>query len=187
MRPSWLWDKDISVEEIQKILKDPKNKRFVNIAALLLSRNNVPKEVFTDFLSRERLVQHWARIKRQMRKDAWNDPRIDFWQAVYEKLVEDLKARGIAIRKTPQDKRGDELYQEVGAQIKRLREERGWTQNELASKLKVSQQVISRLESGRENLSLSTLKRIFGALGAQVSVSPRLRAVNNNKIKTSAK
>jgi transcriptional regulator with XRE-family HTH domain len=38
----------------------------------------------------------------------------------------------------------------------------------LAKKIGVSQQMLSRIEKGKENLSLLTLKNVTGSLGAQI-------------------
>src|SRR3989338_7628425 len=122
MRPGWLWDTNISTEEIQKILKDPENARFVNIAALLLSRKNTPKEIFAEYLDQKIFVQHWGRIKRQMRKDAWNDPRIIFWQAVYENVATEFKEKGIAIRPTKEAKAINDLARQIAEKIKVYRQ-----------------------------------------------------------------
>ncbi|OGX36854.1 MAG: hypothetical protein A3G91_02085 [Omnitrophica WOR_2 bacterium RIFCSPLOWO2_12_FULL_50_9] len=65
---------------------------------------------------------------------------------------------------------GDELCRHVGEQIKNLRKQSGLTQAGLAQKLGVSQQVISRVESGRDNVSLLTVKQIVEALGREVIV-----------------
>ncbi len=43
--------------------------------------------------------------------------------------------------------------------IKKQRQQSGYTQEELAKKLGVIQQYISRVEGGRENICISTLKR----------------------------
>lgn len=161
MKPEWLWDKDISLEEIQQILKDPRNERFLNMAALLLSRSNAPKEVFAQYLDRKDFVKNWARIKRQMRKDAWNDPRIIFWQAVYEKLVAEFKQKGVSLRPGKEEKAVDELCRQIAEKVKAYRQEMGWTQSKLAERLGISQQVISRIESGRENVRVLTLEKIF--------------------------
>lgn len=173
MRPPWLWDKDISKEEIQAILKDPHNERFVNMAALLLSRNNMPKEVFDQYLDRTIFVQNWARIKRQMRKDSWNDPRIVFWQAVYEKLFSEFKAKGIVLRPRREDIALSELSQQIAEKIKTTRHDLGLTQGELAERIGISQQIISRIEKGRNDVRLSTLEKIFRFVGEQLVIQSR--------------
>ncbi|WP_375143341.1 helix-turn-helix domain-containing protein [Domibacillus sp. A3M-37] len=42
----------------------------------------------------------------------------------------------------------------------RHRKKRGWTQENLAEELQTKQSVISRIESGNQNLTLDTLKSI---------------------------
>ena len=173
MRPEWLWDKNISQEDIQKILKDPRGERFVNMVALLLSRSNTPKEIFDQYLDRRIFVQSWARIKRQMRKDSWNDPRIIFWQAVYEKLLVEFRQKGIPVRPVKEETIDNDLAQEVAQKLKILRQNMNLTQRELAERIGISQQIISRIEKGRENLRLLTLSKIFSFLGEQVIIDSR--------------
>ena len=173
MRPEWLWDRNISVDKIQKILKDPHHERFVAIAALLLSRNNVPKEIFAQYLDRKVFVQQWSRIKRQMRKDAWNDPRIIFWQAVYEKLFAEFKHKGIPIRVMKEEKAVNDIARNIAEQLKTLRRDGNLTQKELADRIGISQQIISRIEKGRDDMRLFTLVKVFSFLGEQIVVEPR--------------
>ncbi len=54
---------------------------------------------------------------------------------------------------------------EFAIQIAREREKAGLSQNELALKLKTTQSVISRIENGRQNISLDMLQKIADALG----------------------
>lgn len=173
MRPGWLWDTNISAEEIQAILKDPENRRFVNMAALLLSRKNTPKEVFDEYLDQKAFVQNWARVKRQMRKDSWNDPRIVFWQAVYEKLLTDFKEKGISIRLVKQERAMDELCHQIAEKVKAYRQKSNLTQNELAKRIGISQQIISRIEKGRNDFRILTLNKIFFSLGEQIAIELR--------------
>ena len=54
----------------------------------------------------------------------------------------------------------------IGERIQRLREERGWTQQELAAKTRIKQPVISRLESQtQQSVSSEALKRLARILG----------------------
>lgn len=170
MRPEWLWDKNISIEEVQKILKDPQNERFINVAALLLSRNNMPKDIFEQYLDKKIFVQNWARIKRQMRKDAWNDPRIIFWQAVRDRLGAEFLAQGIVLRPVKQQEPVDEFIRRIAEKIKACRKSLGLTQSELAEKIGISQQIISRVEKGRNDIRLLTLEKIAQGLGRVVNV-----------------
>ena len=60
---------------------------------------------------------------------------------------------------------------DVSIQIARMREEAGLSQRELASRLKTTQQQVSRLESpAYEGHSLSMLRRVASVLGAEVRV-----------------
>lgn len=54
---------------------------------------------------------------------------------------------------------------EAAIQIANEREKAGITQADLAKRLNTTQSVISRIESGKQNLSLDMLQRIAEALG----------------------
>ncbi len=61
---------------------------------------------------------------------------------------------------------------DVALQIAALRKQAGLSQKDLAKKLRISQQQISRLESpGYEGHSLSTLRRVAKVLDARVRVT----------------
>ena len=81
-------------------------------------------------------------------------------------LEEQLKDPAFAAR----FERAGEAW-DVALQIAALRQKAGLSQKDLAKKLKVSQQQISRLESpDYEGHSLSTLRRVAEALHARVRV-----------------
>ena len=170
MNKDWLWDRNISPKQAQKILGNPEQPKFIPLAALLLSRKNIPREVFRDYLKPQDFCRHWNEIKKRMRKDARQSPRIGFWQAVYEKILEKYRRnnRGILLRNKA--KPINEFCLSVGGRLKLLRKQNNLTQNALADKLKVSQQLISRIESGRENISLLTLRKIISELGAKIDI-----------------
>jgi len=54
-------------------------------------------------------------------------------------------------------------------QLRRLRERNGLTQQALADKAKMSQSFFNRIETGKADPSLSTLRRLAKALGVTVS------------------
>ncbi|PYN45333.1 MAG: XRE family transcriptional regulator [Candidatus Rokuibacteriota bacterium] len=61
------------------------------------------------------------------------------------------------------------MVMEPGATIRRLREEKGWTQETLAARAKVTQGYIAQLETGtRLRLSLEVADRLARALGVSV-------------------
>ena len=167
MSRDWLWDRRISDYKVKHILSNPDNQEFVSLAALLLTRKNSPPEVLKKYISPLNFCRFWPRIKRRMRKDSWNNPRIEFWQAIYEKVLEKLRGKGVSI-KLKRQKKTDKLFAEIGAQIKKMRLEKGMTQVDLAKKLNISQQIISRVEKGRENLSLDTLRKFVTHLGGKI-------------------
>ncbi len=170
-RRDWLWDRRIRTQDAARILKAPNHERFTDLAALLLARKNVPKEVLKEWLSPLDFCRHWPRIKRQMRTDQWNNPRIVFWQAVYERVRENYLQKGIHFSSRGTGKKmRDELCKVVGEKVKALRKERGLTQQKLAKRLGISQQVISRVESGQENPSLLTLKEIVTGSGGSIVI-----------------
>jgi DNA-binding XRE family transcriptional regulator len=48
--------------------------------------------------------------------------------------------------------------EKIGLLIQQIRQERGLTQAEFASKLRTSQSAVNRIEKGKQNLSLETLR-----------------------------
>lgn len=164
----WLWDRNISIKRAKKILSNTEDKHFLSLAGILLSRKNIPKEVFRQYIKPLDFLRSWQKIKRQMRRDSWNEPRIEFWQAIYEKLKERYKERGVFVRGPELIKPKDEFCKLIAGKIKALRKQKGLTQKELAKKLNISQQVISRIEKGRENISILTFKKIVDGLGAAI-------------------
>ena len=168
MTKDWLWDQKIGLQKAKRILKDPLNPSFLRLASMLLLRKNNPREVFKEYLSPLLFCQNWARIKGLMKKDAWGKPRLHFWQAVYEKVREKLIKKRVVLRPSALYE-VDDFCRLIGNEIKGLRRKKRLTQKELARKLHISQQIISRIESGRQNMSVITLKNIINALGAEVN------------------
>lgn len=179
MNRDWLWDQKTSLKKAKQILKDPLNPNFLRMASMLLLRKNTPREVFNEYLSPLIFYQNWEKIKRVMKKDAWGTPRLHFWHAVYEKVREKFKRRKIVLRPTTLYL-ADEFCRLIGDKIKNLRRKRGLTQKELSNKLQISQQIISRIESGRQNISLLTLKNIVSSLGAEVKIELLLPPSGNS-------
>lgn len=70
-------------------------------------------------------------------------------------------------------KRASTLMRYVSSELKKMRETRGWSQRELAEKLKMSRQRVTMIESGKEEVRLGTLVEVAQALGATVTVEIR--------------
>jgi DNA-binding XRE family transcriptional regulator len=167
MKRDWLWDRKVPLKKVKAILKGADNPGFISYSALLLARKNTPKEVFNEYIKPLAFCKNWNRIKRQMRKDRWNEPRIEFWQHVYEVLLERYKNEGVLIRKANTVSAG-QLCADIGKKVREIRKKEGLTQVALAEKIGISQQIISRIEKGIENISLSTLKRVADGLGVRI-------------------
>jgi transcriptional regulator with XRE-family HTH domain len=68
-----------------------------------------------------------------------------------------------------------DLKKETGKKVKALRNEKGWSQEELANKAGKGITYICELEAGKENPTIETLWQIAHALGADVTVLIELR------------
>jgi DNA-binding XRE family transcriptional regulator len=157
---AWQWDVRRSDEEIRQILKNPKHPSFLHYASLLLARTNVPKEVFGDYLGKQDFCVQWQNIKRRMRKDQWDRGRIQFWQEIYRHLKEDFKAKGIALRQPSHPPVPGSLRVRIGKRIREIRRLKKMTQEDMAQGAGLTQQFLSKIEQGTENISLDTLERI---------------------------
>ena len=164
MKVNWLWDSRLSERRVKTILRDGKNPRFDIYAEKLLSRIAEPAVVF-DLMDETVFAQSWPRVKRKMQEDRWlNKERVIFWQTMYERVCERLKEQGVKLRR-PQEVKIPPVRMKLAKQIREAREKLGYTQRDAAKKLGVIQQYVSRIESGYENFSVDTLKRIADVFG----------------------
>lgn len=62
------------------------------------------------------------------------------------------------------------LERQIARAVTRLRQEKGWSQAQLAEALGTTQSVIARLESGTHRPSLATLQKVARVLGARLEV-----------------
>jgi len=79
------------------------------------------------------------------------------WQELKQEWHKDPKRREAFEREFPYHKIADELVA--------LRASRGLTQSELAKKMKTTQSVVARLESGRHAVTLRTVDRVAVCFG----------------------
>ncbi|MBI3602532.1 MAG: helix-turn-helix transcriptional regulator [Candidatus Omnitrophica bacterium] len=157
MKVNWLWDTKLSEARVKKILRNENDPRFYIYAEKLFSRMNNPQEAF-DYVPKKVFCKRWPALKKRIEKDAWAKGRADFWQTIYER---------VHLQKIPLERLS------IAGQIKNLRTKLGYTQKEMAQRLGVIQQYVAKLEAGRENLTLDTLKRIAEVLGKQLTVQLR--------------
>ena len=64
---------------------------------------------------------------------------------------------------------------QIGEEVRRLRTERGLSQQELAKRMGLSQSVVARLEAGGVEPRLSTLDRVASALDVELDIRFRAR------------
>jgi HTH-type transcriptional regulator/antitoxin HipB len=62
---------------------------------------------------------------------------------------------------------------QVGRLIQRFRHERGLTQTQLAQLSGLRQEMISKIETGRGGVKLSTIFDVLAALGLEMTLEPR--------------
>jgi transcriptional regulator with XRE-family HTH domain len=60
--------------------------------------------------------------------------------------------------------RDDDFYETVGGRIRKLREDRGWTQEELAQAVAIEPATLSRYENAKKAFPLDVLRRIAASL-----------------------
>ena len=155
MKINWLWDTRLTEARVKRILQNEKDPRFYIYAEKLFSRVTDPKDVFR-YVSKDAFYRNWPSIKHRIEKDAWVKDKAVFWQTIYEhieKQIEDVPER-----------------LSIAQQIKNSRVKMGYTQEEMAEKLGVIQQYVSKLEAGSENLTIDTLKRIAQVLGKKLTI-----------------
>ena len=71
-------------------------------------------------------------------------------------------------------------FHALGREIKRKREEKGWTQERLAAEAEISVQQLRALEKGQRNLGVDHLGRLSDAMG--VSSDFLLKGCSENSI-----
>jgi UDP-N-acetylglucosamine 1-carboxyvinyltransferase len=171
MKINWLWDTRLNEKDVRSILKNEKHPKFDIYAEKLLSRVSDPAVVF-DIINLTDFCRRLPTIKKRIKKNRWLKDRVLFWQTIYERVHEKLKGLGIKIRKSREVKIPPERMN-LAQQIRDIRMNLGYTQKEIAKKLGVIQQYVSKIESGRENVSIDTLKRIAEVFNKKLIVKLR--------------
>ncbi|WP_256475990.1 helix-turn-helix transcriptional regulator [Amycolatopsis sp. WQ 127309] len=67
---------------------------------------------------------------------------------------------------------GARLAFDLGAEVRTLREQRNWTQTQLAERAGMTQSAIARFEAGGTTPTLPVLERIAAALQMRLSIAP---------------
>jgi transcriptional regulator with XRE-family HTH domain len=61
------------------------------------------------------------------------------------------------------------LQKRFGARVRKLRQERGWTQVDLAERLGVDRSYLAQIEGGQRNVSLAIIETIAAGFGLSLS------------------
>lgn len=166
----WMPD-SLSEASVRSVLDDPGHEQFTVLAAKLLEATEDLDEV-TRWLDRSLLVRHFRRIRSSMGRTGTAGRRLRYWERrLSEGEPGDDRPRDLDQRELLTDARDEEVDDsgpsssvQVGETIRRLRERKGLTQAELGDRLGVSRQAISKVEQGRENVTVRRLERIMRAL-----------------------
>lgn len=152
MKINWLWDSALTESRVSRVLRNEKDPRFFIYAEKLFSRVTDLGMAFK-FIPRDIFLRQWPLIKKRVASDAWAREKVNFWESVYRQLA-DVTPERLAIAE----------------QIRNTRLQLGYTQAQMAKKLGVIQQYVSRLEAGKENLTVDTLKNIADVLGKKLTI-----------------
>ena len=155
--------------KVRRILKSPDSEGFTTIASLVLSHRTDPETLWKDYLEPAIFYKHWPAIKDNMVRYNLGAENISVWQAAYEKLASKYKKTAPPfIEEERIEQKG--RYAVIGKKLARLRTKAGMSQQELARKLNTSQQLISRIEKGDENITLLTLSNIARILKVDIKI-----------------
>ena len=163
----WQWSVPDNEKKIKGILKNSENPRFLFYAARLFYRMRDPKKAFR-YINKVTFCREWPAIKKLIRKNSYYSAAPKFWQKIYDTTKTELRKDGTKIPTRKNFVSPQRLA--IAEQIKALRKEKGYTQKEFADKMKVIQQYISIIESGRENFSVETLSSVAKALSKKLIV-----------------
>ncbi|MBA3745399.1 helix-turn-helix transcriptional regulator [Sporichthya sp.] len=82
-----------------------------------------------------------------------------------------MVARRNAEPGAPEAYEAAKLAYELGAQVRKQREKRGWSQQDLATAARMRQPQVARFEAGGTIPKVDTLQRLLTALGGRITVT----------------
>ncbi len=166
----WLWDEELSEGEVKQILQDVQDPRFMEYAEKIFSRTTDEKIVF-ELVEKKVFCKAWPSIAQRVDKNKWAAQRAQLWQKVYERARREREEEHTPAGPTAKDEGIDPRTKTLARELRSARKKKGWTQAQLAQRLEVSQQYISKIETGRETLSLDAIERIAETLGKKFVIS----------------
>jgi len=84
--------------------------------------------------------------------------------SIRDKMDQAKESTWLSESLTQEERNAAKYIAQIAAAIQRQRKAKGYTQQELASRLGVSQVMVSRWENGEENFTVGTLAKISFAL-----------------------
>jgi ribosome-binding protein aMBF1 (putative translation factor) len=88
--------------------------------------------------------------------------------SIKEKIAQARESNWLKDSLTIEERIAAESIAQIAATIQRQRKILGYSQQELATKLGVSQTMVSRWENGEENFTVHTLAKISAAIGMKL-------------------
>ena len=143
-----------ALKETKIILKNPAHPRFISRMATLLARCEEPRDVFS-ILPKKKFIDAWPKIRRHWAKITRVSDFRDWWETVYEGLLDEKKGKVKKPAGMPA-----EVFINIGKVVKSARIKQGLSQKDLAIKTGMKQPDISKIEEGRKNITIATLKRL---------------------------
>lgn len=142
-----------ALKETERIIKNPEHPRFIERIFAILSRCDKPKELFS-IIKKEQFIETWPKIRQYwIKRNQAKDFRF-WWETIYEQLAEKGE-----IRKKLKG-RPSEIFIKIGKIIREKRLDKGLSQTDLARMARIKQPDISKIESGKINITLETLLRL---------------------------
>lgn len=155
----YFWDLNkTALKETKRILKNPKHPKFITRMVTFMSRCDRTRELFS-LISRKEFIEIWPKLKAHWLKVARESDFRDWWQVIYEQLLEKYGRRQRSAH--PEQ---SILFFKIGKTIKEARIQKGLSQKELSSIVGVRQPDISKIEEGKKNITLKTLFALSRAL-----------------------
>src|SRR3989338_7667268 len=94
---NWHWDQRTPLVEIERILANDEDPRFISLAGLLLARSDDPKQVF-GLISPVAFCRRYRAILNQINRDEWSKDKAALWATTYERLSKQLRQEGVRFR-----------------------------------------------------------------------------------------
>src|SRR3989338_3351639 len=103
----WYWDQQLPLADLQRILANDEDPRFIPLAGLLLGRSDDPKQVF-ELISPVSFCRRYRAILNQVNRDEWSKDKTALWATTYERLSKQLRQEGVRFRS--KERRADDPF-----------------------------------------------------------------------------